>query len=34
MKKYEAIIILIPILSSKADNFIKGFENLLKENSF
>ena len=34
MKKYEAIIILNPNLSSKADNFIKGFENLLKENSF
>ena len=34
MKKYEAIIILNPNLSSKADNFIKGFEKLLKENSF
>ncbi len=34
MKKYEAIIILNPNLSSKADNFIKGFENLLKENFF
>ena len=34
MKKYEAIIILNPNLSSKADNFIKGFEKLLKQNSF
>mgnify|MGYP001182570606 CR=1 FL=1 len=34
MKKYEAVIILNPNLSSKADNFIKGFEKLLKENSF
>ena len=31
MKKYEAIIILNPNLSSKVDNFIKGFEKLLKE---
>ena len=34
MKKYEAIIILNPNLSSKADNFIKDFEKTLKENSF
>ena len=34
MKKYEAIIILNPNLSSKADSFIKDFEKTLKENSF
>ena len=34
MKKYEAVIILNPNLSSKADEFIKDFEKLLKSNSF
>ena len=34
MKKYEAIIILNPNLSSKADNFVKDFEKTLKANSF
>ena len=34
MKKYEAVIILNPNLSSKADEFLKGFEKLLKSNSF
>ena len=34
MKKYEAIIILNPNLSSKANGFIKDFEKLLKSNSF
>ena len=30
MKKYEAVIILNPNLSSKADDFIKDFKKLLK----
>ena len=34
MKKYEAVIILNPNLSSKANNFVKDFEKLLKNNSF
>ncbi len=34
MKKYEAVIILNPNLSSKADSFIKDFEKLLKANTF
>jgi small subunit ribosomal protein S6 len=34
MKKYEAIIVLNPNLSSKVDNFKKDFEKLLKDNSF
>ena len=34
MKKYEAVIILNPNLSSKADTFIKDFEKLLKDNTF
>ena len=34
MKKYEAIIILNPNLSSKVDTFIKDFEKLLKANTF
>ena len=34
MKKYEAIIILNPNLSSKVDSFIKDFEKLLKANTF
>ena len=34
MRKYEAIIILNPNLSSKADIFIKDFEKLLNDNSF
>ena len=34
MKKYEAVIVLNPNLSSKVDNFKKDFEKLLKENSF
>ena len=34
MKKYEAIIILNPNLSSKVDSFIKDFEKLLNTNSF
>ena len=34
MKKYEAVIILNPNLSSKASNFVKDFEKLLKNNSF
>ena len=34
MKKYEAVIILNPNLSSKADTFIKDFEKLLKTNTF
>ena len=29
MKKYEAVIILNPNLSSKVDSFIKDFENTL-----
>jgi small subunit ribosomal protein S6 len=34
MKKYEAVIILNPNLSSKVDTFIKDFEKLLKTNTF
>ena len=34
MKKYEAVIILNPNLSSKVDSFKKDFEGLLKQNSF
>ena len=34
MKKYEAVIVLNPNLSSKVDNFKKDFEILLKDNSF
>jgi len=34
MQKYEAVIILNPNLSSKADGFVKDFEKLLKNNSF
>ena len=34
MKKYEAIIVLNPNLSSEVDNFKKDFEKLLKDNSF
>ena len=34
MKKYEAVIILNPNLSSKVDSFAKDFEKLLKQHSF
>ena len=34
MKKYEAVIILNPNLSSKVDSFKKDFEDLLTQNSF
>ena len=34
MNKYEAVIILNPNLSSKADTFLKEFETLLSSNSF
>ena len=34
MKKYEAVIVLNPNLSSKVDNFKKDFEKFLKDNSF
>ena len=34
MKKYEAVIILNPNLSSKVDEFKKDFEKLLSDNSF
>jgi small subunit ribosomal protein S6 len=34
MKKYEAVIILNPNLSSKVDEFKKDFDKLLKDNSF
>ena len=34
MKKYEAVIILNPNLSSKVDSFKKDFEVLLNQNSF
>ena len=34
MKKYEAVIVLNPNLSSKVDNFKKDFEKLLKDNAF
>ena len=34
MQKYEAVIILNPNLSSKADSFVKDFEKLLKNNTF
>ena len=33
MKKYEAVIILNPNLSSKVDSYIKDFEKLLKANT-
>ena len=34
MKKYEAVIILNPNLSSKVETFTKDFEKLLNDNSF
>ena len=34
MKKYEAVIILNPNLSTKADDFIKDFKKLLEANTF
>ena len=34
MKKYEAVIILNPNLSSKVDSFAKDFEKLLKQHSY
>ena len=34
MKKYEAVIILNPNLSSKVESFAKDFEKLLKQHSF
>lgn len=34
MKKYEAVIILNPNLSTKVDEFKKDFEKLLTDNSF
>ena len=34
MKKYEAVIVLNPNLSTKVDNFKKDFEKLIKDNSF
>ena len=34
MKKYEAVIILNPNLSSKAEDFIKDFKKLLEANTF
>ena len=34
MKKYEAVIVLNPNLSSKVDSFKKDFEKLLKDNFF
>ena len=34
MKKYEAVIILNPNLSTKVDEFKKDFEKLLRDNSF
>ena len=34
MKKYEAVIILNPNLTSKVDSFAKDFEKLLKQHSF
>ena len=34
MNKYEAVIILNPNLSTKVGDFLKDFENLLKDNSF
>ena len=34
MNKYEAVIILNPNLSSKADSFLKDFKTLLSSNSF
>ena len=34
MKKYEAVIILNPNLSSKANDFIKDFKKLLEANTF
>lgn len=34
MKKYEAVLILNPNLSSKVNSFLEEFEDLLKKNSF
>ena len=34
MKKYEAVLILNPILSSKVEDFKEEFNKLLKDNSF
>ena len=34
MKKYEAVIVLNPNLSTKVDSFKKDFEKLLKDNTF
>ena len=34
MKKYEAVLILNPNLSSKVNSFLKEFESILKKNSF
>lgn len=34
MKKYEAVIILNPNLSSKVNSFLKEFDSILKKNSF
>ncbi len=34
MKKYEAVIILNPNLSTKADSFLNEFKSLLSDNSF
>ena len=34
MKKYEAVIILNPNLSTKVEDFVKDFQKLLKNNSF
>ena len=33
MKKYEAVIILNPNLSTKVEDFVKDFQKLLKNNS-
>ena len=34
MKKYEAVLILNPNLSSKVNSFLKEFDSILKKNSF
>ena len=34
MKKYEAVLILNPNLSSKINSFLKEFDSILKKNSF
>ena len=34
MKKYEAVLILNPNLSSKVNSFLKEFDRILKKNSF